>query len=98
MSRTATDTVYDYLDCPVCGQGIAEPFALTSGPIAFVHGHGRSRCRLIVWPDPEGDVHRVWRVPPGQSLEIALANAITAARRGGWILTRRIGHNLATVA
>ena len=99
MARTATATELTYLDCTECNQGISEPFSRYSGPVPFVHGHGARRCRLIVWPDPTGDDHRVWHVPHQLSLEDAIRSAVRFAHRHGWGIDRRLGHSaLATAA
>ena len=99
MPRTATATEYVYLDCAECGQGIAEPFGRYTGPRAFVHGHSGRRCRLMVWPDPHGEDHKMWRIPHHVSIEGAERSAIRFAHRHGWGIDRRLGHSaLATAA
>lgn len=85
MPRTATSARYTYIDCPSCKQGIAQPFSRYSGPIPFVHSHGNRRCRLIVWPEPNGGEHRAWELPGNVSLEDGVNQAVGAALDGGWL-------------
>lgn len=67
MPRTATATAYTYIDCPTCGQGIAEPFWLGTGPTPFVHGHGNNQCRIWVYPEKQYAA----RIPDDTSMEKA---------------------------
>lgn len=79
-----------YVDCPVCNQGIAEPFTVDSSPFPFVHGHGGSRCRIIIWPLPRryGVESKSYPIPRNQSLENAVIVAKRAWRAGGWAMHR----------
>lgn len=79
MPRTATASGYIYVKCPECHQGIQTPFAIT-GPQPYVHHvhrpreyGGESRCRVMVWPDPNGA--RAYRIPQGMSMEQATTEA-----------------------
>ena len=66
-----------YITCPRCRRQIREPFSRTSGPVPYVHGRPhRSACRLIVFPDPNGDKHQVVIVPDDVRLEEALLQAL----------------------
>lgn len=67
-----------YIHCPHCSAKIREPFNRHSGPIAFLHRPRANTlpCRLIIWPDPDGNTHRAWKVSRDQSLEDVLSMAV----------------------
>jgi hypothetical protein len=74
----ATDTLV-YVTCPACRRKIEEPFQRYSGPVVFVHRHGKKPpARLIVTPDPHGEDHRVQHVRNDVSLEDALVWVLKA--------------------
>ena len=69
-----TDLVY--LDCPVCGRQIDEPFSAHGGPQAVTHQHSRVRnARLNVVPKD----HKVFVVPDRESMEQALLREMRRA-------------------
>lgn len=72
-----------YVDpCPVCGEGIPDPFVAGIGPVPFVHRRSHHRnCRLIVWPSSNGSSPRAYEVPENVSLEDAVTAAVRALNR-----------------
>ena len=85
----ATSTAYVYLDCPSCGDGIQTPFMRTGAPHIMSHQHGRTRCRIVVWPGCGGQRDYAFEVPNNMSYETACEIYQSKLDAGGWMVAPR---------
>lgn len=84
MAERGADAGVVYLDCPVCGHKVLEPFV--RGSLQF-HTHFRrgggnaQRCRFIVDVAPSGDDHRFHVLQRGERAEDVLPELAASPER-----------------